>query len=101
VQRQSLSGLFEHFDRLFLLFRQARDQTRLDVTPDRSHEVRVVVGQDLAVVEVEDLKRGTDIEISSKAHIATSHQSDRLTAFCTHPFWPCETSPLRSKYQMG
>jgi hypothetical protein len=42
-----------------------------------------------------------DIEISSKAHIATSRHTDRLTAFCTHPFWPCETSPLRSKYQMG
>jgi hypothetical protein len=86
VQRQSLSGLFKHFDCLFLLFRQAGDQTRLDVAPDRPHKVRIVVGQNLAVVEVEDLKRGTDIEISSKAHIATCHQTDRLTAFCTHPF---------------
>lgn len=86
MQRQSLSGLFKHFDRLFLLFRQARYQASLDVTSDRPHKVRVVVGQNLAVVEVEDLKRGTDIEISSKVHIATSRQTDRLTAFCTHPF---------------
>jgi hypothetical protein len=86
VQRQSLSGLFKHFDRLFLFFRQSRDQASLNVTSDRPNKVRVVVGQDLAVVEVEDLERVDTYEISSNRSIRRSRPIDRLTAFCTQPF---------------